>query len=612
VKLLFRVLRFLGSFRLLLALSIVLNTLFSVLSTVTIVVIQPILEALFNPGTQQTQQTVLPAAATGISYRLKEWFFGTVSDLVYTPDHSQTLLRLGILIIALFMLKNLIKYLGSNVNTRLGENVIKSIRDLLFARLIGLSMNHFNNSRVGDIMSLVINDVGVMNGSVSPVFYTLFRQPIEIALFLAVLLAYSPYLTLIAFSTSIASLLLIRFTTKAVRKYALDMQNAMGNVTSVLQEMIAGIRVVKTISAEDIAAKKFSSETYRYVRAAIKNQKIVDLLPAINEVLAITALCAVLYVGGNQVYSGELKAQELMTFLFALFSIMSPIAQLTGTPTTVQRGLVAAERIFGIIDSQPSVQDGNASVPPLQQAITVQDMDFAYQSGRTVLKNVNLIVPKGKKIALVGQSGSGKSTMIDLCMRLYDPVKGSILFDGKDIRQFSLADYRSHFGIVSQEPFLFHDTIAANIAFGMPGISRSQIEEAAKAANAHQFIMNLPQGYDTPVGDRGVLLSGGQKQRIAIARALARKPEILIFDEATSALDAESERLVQEAIARLLHGRTAIIIAHRLSTIADADCIYVFDNGQIAEYGDHHSLIKAGGIYARLCQLQSLPNANSH
>ncbi|MFM7543103.1 MAG: ABC transporter ATP-binding protein [Ignavibacteria bacterium] len=601
MNLLFRVLGYLKQFKLLLVLSIFLNTLFSILSTVTIIVIQPVLQALFEPNTMQKMQV----PAEDVSFQLKEWFFRTVMYVVTGSTHSETLFRLGLLIIGLFTLKNLAKYLGNNVNTRLGEGVIKSIRDQLFTRIMAQSMDFFNKSKVGDSISLMLNSVGLMNGAITPLFFTLFRQPIEIALFLGVLLTYSPYLTFIAFSTSIGSLILVKLTTAPIKKYALRMQDAMAQLTQVLQEFLIGIRIVKSTSSEDKASSSFHTETRTYVRAAIKNQKIVDLVPAINEMLAIISLCAVLFIGGNEVYSGNMKAHELMTFLFALFSIMSPIAQIISTPATIQKGLVAAQSIFSIIDKSPSVKDGDHRCTSFNTALSIQDLSFSYDGQHPVLQNVSFDIAKGKKIALVGSSGSGKSTMSDLVIRLYDPSSGSILLDSQPIHDFTLESYRSLFGIVSQEAFLFHDTIAANIAFGSDA-TREQIIEAAKIAHAHTFINALPEGYDTIIGDRGVLLSGGQRQRLAIARALARRPEILIFDEATSALDAESERLVQEAIADVLKNRTALIIAHRLSTILDADCIHVFDHGRIIESGTHQELVALGGIYASMCALQSL------
>jgi subfamily B ATP-binding cassette protein MsbA len=336
---------------------------FSVLSTVTIIVIQPVLEALFNPESMNSHP--LLSNNESISVAIKQWFFTTVLDIVQSDSHSTTLLHLGLLILFLFILKNLTKYLGNNVNVRLGEGISKSIRDQLFRKMMSLSMDYFNRSKVGDNISFITNSVATMNGAVSPIFLTVFRQPIEIALFLAVLFSYSPFLTMIAFSTSIGSLLIIKLSTKAIKMYASRMLFSMHALTSLIQEMISGIRLVKTTASEDKATHQFEQETQRYVKASVKNQKLVDLVPVLNEILAISALCAVLYVGGNQVYDKELKPQELMTFLFALFSIMSPIAQLTNTPAVIQKGIVAAETVFDIIDQQPTVKNGNTSIHTL-------------------------------------------------------------------------------------------------------------------------------------------------------------------------------------------------------------------------------------------------------
>ena len=571
------------------------------MSTVTIIVIQPVMQALFDPASIQAMK----APSDDVSFQLKEWFFSNVMNIVQGESHSETLFKLGLLIITLFALKNLSKYLGNNVNIRLGEGVIKSIRDQLFTKMVGQSIEYFNKTKVGDGISLMFNSVSIMNSTITPLFYYLFRQPIEIILFLIVLITYSPFLTMIAFSTSIGSLLLVRFTTIPIKRYALRMQEAIAHLTHVFQEFLSGIRLIKSTSNEKKAAEIFHEETRKYVRTSVKNQKVVDLVPAINEMLAIISLSAVLFIGGNEVYAGKMKAHELMTFLFALFSIMAPIAQLTSTPATIQKGLVAAESIFAVMDNPPSVKDGAGECKVFQKEIAFNDVSFSYDQSKMVLNNVCISMKKGQKIALVGQSGSGKSTMGDLIIRLYDPSTGSITIDGHNIQNYTLESYRSLFGIVSQDSFLFNDTIANNILFGS-NASREEIIESAKIAHAHEFIEALPQGYDTYIGDRGVLLSGGQRQRIAIARALARRPEILIFDEATSALDAESEKFVQEAIADVLNNRTALIIAHRLSTIIDADCIHVFDQGRIVESGTHQELLALGGIYASMCALQSL------
>lgn len=603
VKTYFRVLHFLRPFAGLFALAVLFNAIFSVLSTVTITLIYPIIEMLFAA---QAGKEVMPAAsaidAAGVS-SWKDTFFGFIREQIVLPDQHETLLRLSVLIIGVFVLKNIVKYISANINVRLEEGVVKSIRDQLFDKMVSLSMDYYTRNKTGGLISLITNDVGIVNGSITPTFMTLIRQPMEIALYLMILITLSPYLTLIAFSTSIVSLVLIQVATRYLRRYASRMQNAMADYTAVLQETISGIRVIKAFNAEQSAVQRFIDQTRFYVLSAFKYQRIIALVPGINEVFAIGALAAVLFVGGQEVFAGRMDGSELMLFLFSLFAIMSPISSLVGIPSQIQRGIVAAERVFAVLDMQPSVQPGAELSGGFHRALDVRDLAFAYQE-KDVLRNVSFHLPKGKKVALVGQSGSGKSTMVDLVVRFYDPQKGGIYLDGKDIRALTVESYRNLFGIVSQEPTLFNDTVSNNIRTGFEQATQQDIENAARIANAHEFIAQLPQGYDTMLGDRGVLLSGGQRQRIAIARALLRNPDILIFDEATSALDSESEKLVQSAITRVLENRTAIIIAHRLSTIIDADEILVFRDGEIVERGNHAELVQLNGVYKKLYDIQ--------
>ncbi len=561
----------------------------------SIAIIQPILEALFS--TKPHSNVLLPANG------LKEQFYNMLSGIILTDDKQGTLLNLCLFIVIIFCTKNIAKYLGSNVNMRLGEGMIKKMRDELFSRMMKQSYSFYQQRSSGDLISLIANDVTIMNGTISPLLTTIFREPVEIMVFIALLLSFSPFLTLVAFSSSICGLLLIRLTNGILRRYAVRMQNAMTNFTAVLHESIYAARIIKTMSAENTAIWRFQRQTHEYLRALIKNQKIYDAIPAVNEILAIIALAGVLYIGGTEVYAGNMRGEELMTFLFALFGVMSPISAVIRIPAQMQRGLVAAERVFAVIDAQPTVLSGNKEIKEFNKVLEARNISFSYGE-RGVLHDVSVTVPISKKIAFVGPSGGGKSTMADLLIRLYNPISGGIYLDNQNISEFSIESYHQLFGVVSQEPILFNDTVAANISFGQGNPSQDEIVEAAKAAQAHDFILAMPQGYETVIGDRGTKLSGGQRQRISIARALVSRPQILIFDEATSALDSESERSVQNAINNILKDRTAIIVAHRLSTIRNADVIYVFDNGRIVESGSHDALIEANGLYKRLYDIQ--------
>jgi subfamily B ATP-binding cassette protein MsbA len=578
--------------------SILLNTIFSALSTITISLIKPIFQILFG-----VEESAAEVPATFLA-SLKNQFYDFIYSMVRVEgDRIGTLVSFGILIIVVIVLKNTFKYWGSVVSVKLEEGIIKSIRDKIFDKLTSLSVDFFSKSREGTLISIVTNDVHVLNGTTISAFTIVLREFIQIVLYLFLLISISGRLTLIAFSTSIISLFLMRLAMRYLRRYASRMQSAMADYTTTLQETIAGIRVVKAYSAENDANNRFYNDSGKYVKSAVKHKKIITLVPAINEVFAIVALSVVLLVGGIEVFQGEMLPDDLMLFLFALFAIMSPVTTMVNNISQFQRGIVSAERIFKILDREPSVESGSVPVERFKEKLEVKDVNFAYEK-ENVLKDINICVEKGKKIAFVGPSGSGKSTALDLLIRFYDPKTGRIEMNGTDIRNFRLEQYRSLFGIVAQETMLFNDTVANNIRYGCKNVSREEIEEAAKIANAHNFINKLPDGFDTFIGDRGIILSGGERQRIAIARALIRNPEILVFDEATSALDAESEKVVQKAINDSLENRTAIIVAHRLATIIDCHEIIVFDHGRIVERGTHSELVANNGVYKMLYDIQ--------
>lgn len=597
----FRLLHFIKPYRWLVVGSLFFGALFSALSALSIAIVQPIFQLLFD-------NISLPISSpdSTILSRTKDSFYASIIHFISVNDSkSLALVKLGVLIISIFIVKNVSKYFCNILTTLLNENLIRSIRERLFTKMLHFSMDFFTSHKSGHLVSIIANDVAAVQGSVTAATLTLAREPLQIVLFLLMLLSLSPFLTLIAFATSICALLLIRIATKTLRRYAERMQNVTANFTSVLQEALGGIRIIKAFSMEERVITLFTTQTRGYVRAAAKYQRVYDIVPATSEIFAIIALSVVLYVGGQQVFSGQIQSHELITFLFALFSIMSPITNVVSLPAQVQRGLVAAESVFGILDREPTVEDGMKTAHTFKREILVEHVHFAYQDGRTVLHDVSFQVQKGRKIALVGGSGSGKSTMCDILIRLYDPSTGHIFLDGIDVRQFTFASYRRFFGVVSQESLLFNDTIANNIRFGSNSeVTDSEVREAARIANASEFIEKLSEGYNTYIGDRGVLLSGGQKQRLAIARALIGNPDILVFDEATSALDSESERYVQRAIDSVLENRTAIIIAHRLSTIVNADEILVFHEGRIIERGSHTELLALKGAYTRLHDIQ--------
>ncbi len=589
---------FIKPFKWLLVLTILLNGIFSLLNALAIGLVKPVFSVIFKvEGTTQSESANFLEDIQSQFYSLIELLIKSDKGVEYT------LLNLSILIIFVFILKNIFKYLGSICNVKLEEGIIKHIRDKVFSNLTSLSVDFFSKNKEGSLISIISNDVQVLNSTTVSSMTIIWREFLQIILFLILLMGISIKLTLIAFSTSFISFILIRYSIKFLRRYASRMQTAMADYTTTMQETISGIRVVKAYNAEKSSNIRFFDDTGKYVKSAVKHQKIISLIPSMSEILAISALSIVLIIGGKEVLNGEMTPDNLMAFLFFLFAIMSPIATVVNSIAQWQRGLISSSRVNKILSKKSSVTSGKTDRIQFKDAIDFCNVSFAYDDFK-VLDNISFTIPKSKKIALVGPSGSGKSTILDLLIRFYDPSDGAILLDGVDIHHFNIESYRSRFGIVGQESMLFNDSIANNIAFGYDNVSFEEIERAAKYANAYDFIMKFPKGFDTNIGDRGVLLSGGEKQRISIARALVRNPEIIIFDEATSALDAESEKVVQEAINDALKDRTAVIVAHRLSTIIDCDEIIVFDAGRILERGKHSDLIANKGLYRKLYDIQ--------
>lgn len=604
---LFRILGFVKPFFGLLGLSFLLNIIFSSLNALSIALIKPVFQILFGTDNKEAVASADPLPENFLS-GIKENFYDFILNLITVQgDMDMTILRFSILIVIVFILKNIFKYSAISVSANIEEGVIKTIRDKIFRHLTNLSVSFFSKVRQGNLISIITNDVTTVNRTTILSFTTIIREATQVFIFLFILLSISIQLTLIAFSTSIISLLLIRYASKFLRRYASRMQIAMADYTSTMQETIGGIRVVKAYNAMEVENQRFGKNSARYLNSAIKHKKIIAMIPSINEVLAIVALCVVLFIGGTWVVNNALQPDDLMLFLFTLFAIMAPIRNVINNVSRFQHGFVSAERIFTILDEKPAVKTGFKEIQEFRNNISVENVTFAYEY-LPVLSDVTLEIKKNKRIAFVGPSGSGKSTMLDLLIRFYDPDKGEIKIDGTNIKELNIEQYRRLFGIVSQETILFNDTVANNIRYGESGASDEDVIEAAKQANAYEFISNMSKGFNTVIGDRGITLSGGERQRVAIARALLRDPDILVFDEATSALDAESELVVQEAIDNSLKNKTAIIVAHRLATIINCDEIIVFDKGKIVEKGTHAELLERNGIYKKLYDIQFAEN----
>lgn len=459
-------------------------------------------------------------------------------------------------------------------------------------------------------MSRMTADMQEIEWSVMQSLEMIFREPLNIVLFLVMMVAMSLKLTLIAFVTLPITALLIVQIGKSLKKSATKGKEKMGVLLSIMEETLGGLRIIKGFNAESRVAEKFRFENKQYTNLSTRVNRQVDLASPLSEFLGITVFVIILYFGGTMVLTDNtMEGAVFITYLAMFSQLITPAKSFTNAYYNVQKGLASAERVNKIIHAETHIKDNSnpKSITNFENEITYQNVSFAYIRGDSgwALKNINLTIKKGTSIALVGQSGSGKTTLADMLPRFYDATDGAILIDGTPIKDLKIKDLRQQMGIVTQESILFNDSVFNNIAFGMENVQEEAVVAAAKVANAHEFIMQMPQGYQTNIGDRGSKLSGGQKQRLSIARAVLKNPPLLILDEATSALDTESERLVQDALDKLMKNRTSVIIAHRLSTIQHADEIIVLHKGEIVERGTHSTLLGLNGNYKRLYDMQT-------
>ena len=535
---------------------------------------------------------------------LKYWT--NVAILRDTPAESLKVLCLTIL--GVFFVKNIFLYLKNILLYMVQLNIVKDIRDKLYNHIQKLSLGYFNKEKSGTITSVIINDVEQLQGALSVAFQKLFVEPINILTFATLLFIISWKLALIAiFIIPLAGVAIITIG-KSIRRKSRRTQKKIAEIMQILSENLSSIRIVKAFVNEKEEIKKFSRETTNYLSLHLKRARLDLIAAPITESFGVIIGVVLLWYGGSEVILQRgLIAEDFIRFILILFSILGPIKQLSNVNIRIQAGAASAERIFNLLDTEPQIVEINnpTKLQNFKNEVVFKNVNFEYFAGDgPVLDNINFSIKKGEVVALVGPSGSGKSTIADLIPRFYDVKSGSIMFDGEDIKNASLASLRNNLGIVSQEVVLFNDTIRNNIAYAQPNKDESEIRKAAEAANALEFIEKTQDGFDTVVGERGVKLSGGQKQRLAIARALLKNPSILILDEATSALDTESEKKVQKAIESLMKDRTALVIAHRLSTVQNADKIIVIEKGVVVENGSHSELYEKNGLYRRLYDIQ--------
>ena len=520
-----------------------------------------------------------------------------------------TLLFVCVIIVGSVFLSNLFTYLSGVVLAQVRAMVIKGMRMDIFQKVSHLHIGYFSNERKGDLISKMTNDVQEVENTIVHSLRVVFREPVTIFLYFAVLFFMSVKLTLFTMLIIPVSGAIIGGITKRLKKSAVESQESLGRIVNILDETLGGMRVIKAFNAERFVRRKFDHETDQYSDVNVSMARKNELAAPISQFMGVSVVAGILVYGGSLVLSGEsdLSASDFITYIIIFTQVLNPAKEISRAVSSIQRGIASAERIFEVIDTPNLIKapENPKSLTAFSDRIEFKNVSFSYGDTQ-VLKNIDFSLEKGKTIALVGPSGGGKSTLADLVPRFYDPSEGQILLDGTDLRDFSTAELRSLMGIVTQESILFNDTVFNNIAFGLEGVTEDQVIEAAKIANAHNFISQLENGYQTNIGERGSKLSGGQRQRLSIARAVLKNPPILILDEATSALDSESELLVQEALTKLMSHRTTLVIAHRLSTIQHADEILVIERGQIVQRGTHSDLMTMGGLYQKLSTIQSV------
>ncbi|MEI2758183.1 MAG: ABC transporter ATP-binding protein [Bacteroidia bacterium] len=541
-------------------------------------------------------------------------FYYYLTEMITDPNRGKqyALMFICIAVAVMFFLKNLFRYLGQFFISPIRNGVVKDLRAEVHKKMMRLPLSWFSNERKGDIITRVTSDVHEVEWSVMSSLEVVFRDPFNIFLFLGMMIFISAKLTVFVFILLPLVGFLIGRIGKSLKRTSAKSKEKLGLLISIIEETLSGLRIIKAFNAEKFMSEKFAKVNERYNTIAIRALRKTDLSSPLSEFLGTVTMMIVMYFGGILVLGKDasLSASAFITYIALFSQIIPPAKSFTQAFYNIQKGLASADRIFAVLEAEESIKDQQSAdtIKSFNDKIEYKNISFAYRKGDEgfVLKNVSFTIDKGKTIALVGQSGSGKTTLADLLPRYYDVDAGVVLIDGIDIRKLQLYCLRELMGVVSQEPILFNDTIYNNIVFGMSHATEKMVEEAAKVANAHEFIMQMPEGYQTNIGDRGSKLSGGQRQRISIARAVLKNPPILILDEATSALDTESEKLVQEALTSLMKNRTVLVIAHRLSTIQHADEIIVLQKGEIVQRGTHTQLAKVEGVYKKLYELQGL------
>ena len=602
-----RLLGFLRPYRTRLLLALLCMVLYALMSAVSLGMVAPFMRILFErSGAVSTGISAIAPGGdrlAGWPAPLRTWIEGALLD----ARPLVALERVCVLILVALALKNLADYLQAYLMVSVEQAGIRDLRSRMFSQLMKLPMSFFQESKGGALLSRMTNDLEFARASLAAGVGNLVKDSLTLIGCLAWVFISSWRLALLSMVVLPPAAMALVAIGRKMRQRSSRAQQKIADVSSIVQETAAGVRVVKAFGMEDYERGRFDEANEGYYRAFVRLRRVSAAARPVSEYAIVIVAVAMLWVGGQQIFvSHTLQPQQFILFVTALLSTISPIKSLSEVNTNIQQGIAAGERIFALLDAPPTEVDrpGARALPRLSQGVRFEQVSFGYESDKPVLEDVSFEVRRGEVLALVGPSGAGKSTALDLLARFREPTSGRILLDGVDVRDGTIASLRGQLGIVTQETLLFHDTVAHNIAYGLTDADPHDIAAAARAANAHDFIVRLPRGYDTVIGERGTRLSGGERQRLAIARAVLRDPAILLLDEATSALDTESERLVQDALEHLMRDRTVVVIAHRLSTVQHADRIVVLERGRVAATGTHAELMVEGGAYRRLYELQ--------
>lgn len=594
-------------------LNIVFNILSVIFSLFSIAMLFPFLQVLLL-GNDASLQAAIQKGVPSFTFtasNLTDIVNYYLSKVIVEQGKLNALVLICLLVVITTFLKNVFRYFGMFFIAPIRNGVVRDMRNKMYDKVLQLPLSYYSEERKGDIMSRMTTDVQEIEWSIMQSLEMIFREPVTILIYLGTMVKISPQLSIFSFVLLPLSGLMIGRIGKSLRRSSSKSKEKMGLLLSIIEETLGGLRIIKGFNAEKKMNNHFRQVNQQFTNISVKMYRKTDLASPLSEFLGVSVMIIILYVGGKLVLDNDASMNgSLLIFYIAIFSqLLAPAKSFTTAYYNVQKGLASAERIDKILNAEVTIHDTKQAeaIHTFQKEIEYKHVSFAYHKGQVgwVLNDINLKIEKGKTIALVGQSGSGKTTLADMLPRFYDTTEGEILIDGTPIKSLKLTDLRSLMGIVTQESILFNDTVYGNIAFGIENVTEEQVMEAAKIANAHEFISQMPEGYQTNIGDRGSKLSGGQRQRLSIARAVLKNPPILILDEATSALDTESERLVQDALIRLMKNRTSIVIAHRLSTIQHADEIIVMQKGQLIERGTHIQLLSANGAYKKLHDLQS-------